>query len=729
VQLAGQDHYTTLAVPIAIEPLAPVPVLSSASRRLSPAEDPATYNLQDMVEWQGVEDWDNLQFAVNAGGDQFETTYDPKTTTLTYRALGSAPSGSVESIFITITGTYADASKGTLYLTVGPAPTTLPRGATVSKECSIASDRSNCSIRVIGAKGEVNIYEEDGPLTVSSVDKTASCAGVTFSVTGGDTVRAQWSGDIDGAQCQVSFVVADIRKQKSSGDRNGRVNFDLHGLAKKPDSIAQVSYDDGKVDLAVNPGASTTAYPALTGFIVKREDGTKATTCDAYGSCNPITGLVNGEKHTYTAFARNAEGDSKDGASVVAWSFEKPSLGNVTRTSVYDSSLTSGSKGAVDVTITGSAKSVDSYEITGLDQRVTRTGNSTTVRLAFEVGSKDITVNPISSIEQPAGKGPVAEGETKSVTVVGSPGIRDQGKLKESPDSLTLSGFKVDENNSDRPLQQIFIAYQGAAPTCAIDANGGNLTASVPSGAQSTTETVGGLTTNQIYSFVACASNGYGLVQSNTVSGYTDDTPNAPEGYTYTIATTPTDGVYKLTVNRPAPEVLPTNFHLDWNNFDEASGTTDRYGSAPDIQVRYCRDGTGLFGPRQYCSDYATLAPTAANQAYQLRITHQDNVQCTVGQKLGNFTVDGAAGGYPVVTAAEYLDSNGAVISTGDPTTVPAGTKKVRNITLVVTWTDPAVEGLDRFTWTNTTTTSCIDNTPPVVTPTPTATPTPTPTP
>src|SRR4029079_17737051 len=75
--------------------------------------------------------------------------------------------------------------------------------------------------------------------------------------------------------------------------------------------------------LAVSPAANGTSYPSVTGYAIY-EGAAKVTTCGADGSCSAITGLTNGAKHTYTAKALNAVGESRTSASVVAWSYAPP---------------------------------------------------------------------------------------------------------------------------------------------------------------------------------------------------------------------------------------------------------------------------------------------------------------------------------------------------------------------------------------------------------------------
>ena len=106
-----------------------------------------------------------------------------------------------------------------LSFTVGPAPSLLPKGATVPRQCSQASG-SSCVIPVIGGPGEVNPLPNT-PLAIASVAADTNCPGVTFTVTSSTAITASWSPDTPGSTCTATFAVKDALGSRQRGGQAG----------------------------------------------------------------------------------------------------------------------------------------------------------------------------------------------------------------------------------------------------------------------------------------------------------------------------------------------------------------------------------------------------------------------------------------------------------------------------------------------------------------------------
>ena len=180
-----------------------------------------------------------------------------------------------------------------LSFTVGPAPSTFPKGANVVAPMLCRRRVKSCTITVIGAPGEVNPLPET-PLRWLSVGPDPNCPGVTFSAVGTRAITASWTTDTAGSTCTATFAVKDAQPRVSAGDRVGTVTLDLLGFPAGPAEVRQVAFGNGTLTLSVCGGAGV-SYPAITGYAIY-EGTTKVQTCGADGVCAQITGLTNGGK-------------------------------------------------------------------------------------------------------------------------------------------------------------------------------------------------------------------------------------------------------------------------------------------------------------------------------------------------------------------------------------------------------------------------------------------------
>jgi large repetitive protein len=654
VRLKGQSSFTQLVVPIAIEPPEPQPELRPASLTLSPGAKAETFDLTSMVRWQGAEDWDNLEFSVSYTGDQF--FFDKTASTIEVRSKDDSDTGREEAVTVRITS-HDNVVPSSVTLKVGPAPSVIPKGGTTAKECR-QSQSNPCLITVIGIPGEYNYY--DTKLTVVDVAASSTCVGVTFDVASETQVRANWTDDTPGGQCQASFTVADVRGTQSAADRNGSVTVDLLGYPKTPASVVQSGYGDQKVTLDVDPGASASAYPPVDKFYIYR-NGQKVGECNSNGNCQEMTGLVNGTKQTYEVKAHNSVGESRgQGVTTVAWAYVSPGIGPVTATPIYSTAATT-EKGAVRVVIADAAPSARGYYINDSTSLVTRSpSGTTTTTVMMSVGQRTVKVVPKSEFEIPSGQGPDGNTGFADVTVAGLPTLTlGSGPTTAANNSITLAEASATANNSTAGLSWLYIAYQGGNPSCSVNpSDGSNLTTSASN--YSTTPAITGLTKHRIYKLKVCVSNGFGVAQANAGEQFTWEKPAAPAGtIQYDVERVGSGGEYRYTFlphSSPDPD-----FSVDYTS------TTNLWGPGQQITVRYCANISGY----EACSDSSPVTAVDATRSYKLRVQSVNGGQCVAatpfsvslaGQGLGSadydivrirFNPDGILGG-----PTEWIDGN-----------------------------------------------------------------------
>ena len=685
VRIDGQEDYTQLLVPIVIEPLDPQPELRAAALTESPGADAIRYDLRHMVDWQGKEAVPALTFATEFSSDQFEVTQSGPILTIT--VADNAVTGREAGVTVSL-ASHRDAEPAVLALKVGPAPSELPKGGTVARTCSQSSG-SSCSIEVVGAPGEVNLYRNT-PLVLVSVSAPSTCAGVSFSVENNRNVRAAWSGSTAGGVCEASFVVRDAQGKLSAGNRNGSITVDLQGYPKAPNAVSQIAYGDESITLSVSPGGANSAYPQLEGFTLYR-NGASVGRCDVSGDCGSIQTTENGLKDRYEAKAVNAVGESRGAVSVTAWSYDTPGMGLLTAEPEFDEDVTTAGTGAVNVTIENNDRSTNRYSVNGIEQRVASPGRGTTeLTLALEVGNQTVTVTPLSRDEQPAGSGPTEETTSQTVLVAGSPAITSAGALTSENRSITVNGAGFEKNFSALPEEFLYVASLTEGATCQLTAAG--LTSA---GAAATSEDreIGGLTKHTEYFVTVCYSNGYGVSAAAVDSITTWEQPAAPgDGeYTYVMAA-PVDGQYLITAPTSASPV-PADFEIDFENFDVVTGSTV-FGADPGIRVRYCTTTDSAL-----CSGWSKVTAADAGQAWQVRyaVTDLATPGCIVGDIL-EVVVNGTSSGLPStnVDAAQYdvVDPNGDRMWVNGDKNVPADAVQTQQVQWTITWTAPATVNL-----------------------------------
>jgi len=417
-----QDRFTLVPVPITIIPKAPTPILKSATVELSPGAT-TTFDLGGMVTWpKGAADRP-VTIALDYQGQQFLLSRDGDVLTVT--AQDRAVPGNVDGATVSLPSD-PDVPAVSLSFRVGPAPSVLPKGATIARQCSQASG-SSCTVTVIGAPGEVNPLPGT-PLEIASVTPDASCSGVSFAATSTKAITASWTQDTPGSTCTATYTVKDAQGRISAGDRVGVLFLDLHGYPAAPSEVRQVDFGDGTVTLAVSPSAGGASYPAITGYVIY-EGAAKVATCGADGTCTAITGLTNGVKHPYTAKAVNSVGESRAAAGVTAWAYAPPTAPtNVTWTPTK-STGGEGKRIDIELDITdATTRELHVTSATGETMVVAVSGKGHKTISGYFIGTnstEQVTITPATNLDLPpvAGAQELGAAVTFSANGVGRPTI------------------------------------------------------------------------------------------------------------------------------------------------------------------------------------------------------------------------------------------------------------------------------------------------------------------
>ena len=676
VRMVGQQEWTYLSVPITIVALDPQPELAPASLTVGPGETEA-FDLREMTSWQLREDWDGISYAVSSEGRAFEIALSGSTLSIT--GADDAVPGGQEAVVVSVTS-HPGVASARLLLRVGAAPSTLPRGGSVTQQCSQASG-GQCTIDVVGAGGEVNPLPGT-PLEVVGVTPTGACTGVTFAVADASSVVASWSSDAPGATCSASFAVRDAQGRVSAGERNGALLLDLQGYPRAPASVTQTAYADGRITLRVDPGAARQAYPSLTGFVI-RSGGQEVARCGADGTC-PAISAPNGEQRVYEARAVNGVGESRSAVGTTAWAYDPPPAPDaVSATPVATSS---GEGGVIRLEITG----IDTAE-TGSLRLTSPSGDESTVSVSrwdtrvtvpeYRIGTNaasTVTVTPLSRFDVPPGLGGSASGSSVTVAANGVGAPRNA--------QLTLTAT----NNGDGTATIV------ATGSATVNGQGSSLRYDIveagrfcrpdDDGARAEFEVDDG----EEYSYDMCVTSTYGgrsfgeVTVTKAVYAVQDD--DAPQGYTFVVDARP-----DVTSNRAEWRIrdLPTSDE-DPPRFNEAEFSggppTSVFDGDPGIRVRYVHQWRGP------TTDWAAVTPRAGSAPYQVQATWSVT-SCVGGGTLQRTSSSSNApgGGTAAITfgngSLRYFDAeNNPLPHEAGTWQVPVGAAYVEGISVTVDW-------------------------------------------
>src|SRR5690606_13779907 len=195
-----------------------------------------------------------------------------------------------------------------------------------------------------------------------------------------------------GGECVVVLTVQDAQGRTGQG----QLTLDVLGYPQTPASITTQSYTASSVRVLVTLGNAAQAHPAVTGVMILENGAPIPAECTRGGvgfGC-VITGLVNGEKHSYTARAVNSVGESLDTTAVTTWAYQPPLASGLTATPVFDAATTSDVKGAVEVSV-DSAADTAGFRVLNTGQYVARSGATTVFDIQLDVGPRTVQLVPV----------------------------------------------------------------------------------------------------------------------------------------------------------------------------------------------------------------------------------------------------------------------------------------------------------------------------------------------
>ncbi|MDN3496140.1 Ig-like domain-containing protein [Planococcus sp. APC 4015] len=673
VRLQGQSDWTFLSVPIAVTARDPQPVLKAGSMTVGPGET-RTFDLRSMTTWQLRDDWAGIVYDIDYTGAAFDVSLDGSIVTAT--AADRAVPGTDEAATITVSS-HSSVAPVRLIIRVGAAPSALPRGGSVTQQCSQAGG-SSCTISVAGAVGELNPLPRT-PLELVDVRDAGSCVGVTFSRASASSVLASWAADAPGATCTASFSLVDAQGRQTNGERDGRITFDLLGYPKSPAALVQTGFGDGTLTLRVDPGDARLAYPALTGFVLLTDAGEVAR-CSADGTCPPLS-APNGEKRTYQAFAVNAVGQSAASVQTVAWAYDPPAAPASVAVRPIQ---TAGEGGMVALTVEGLDPETGSLEIsspTGEVVRVAVAGGTTFEVPSYRIGTNEsapVSVTPYSRFELPAGLG----GSPTGATTIGwgnGIGAPLSPQLTLTPASngdgtTTITASASAQLNGSGSSLRYGIVQDGRP--CSVSPGGSSANFTLPDGEE--------------YRFNLCvesflAGESFGATgASQTVRAVQAD--RAPRGYTFVVDGTPNVGAGRaewiIRADPQSSERVPNRNFVQFARFP-GNGT---FGQDPGIQARYVHDVWGTASP------WADVTPRSGSAPYQMQATWAVT-SCVGRTALTTTSASSTAPGGERASVTfgngelRYYDAADALLPHEAGTwTVPYGAERVEGIRVTASW-------------------------------------------
>ncbi len=613
VRLTGQSTWTALPVPIAIQPKSPQAQLNSVSRTVAPGATQTIDLYADLTSWEGgrVGDQSALDYSVVYSGTNFTVTQSGRTLTATARA--DAHPGARETATVKVSS-FGGLTAG-VTLVVGAAPPDAPRAATFTQACSVGSGPS-CTVTVIGVPGEYDPFagKQGSGLKLVGIGQT-NCAVAAISASGNTAVTATWPGGPKpaGGSCMVPYTVADAQGRTGGGT----LTLDVQGYPAQPSSLTTTGFTGSSVTLLVTLGEAALAHPGLRGIAIYENGAAVPSSCSA-GAAGTYTctvgGLVNGQRHTFSARAVNSVGESLDTTPVVTWAYQPPVISGGSGSTSYDPARTNASQGVLNLSIqssddtSGFQISVDGTVV----QQIPRSGATTTWTGTAAPGTRNVSVVPISQFQPPLGAGNSGSAWTQAVTVSGAPIVTSNGGLSASSNTeVHFEGVGVDGNHSAKGVSILYAVWKegGRAPSCSMDRDGNPV---MPGGQTSTSFPA---EEYNHYFGMACAANGFGAVATATVDTYTWVTPPVGDAATYTVGTNPsktsksggfTSGYEFLDVT--APKVKSQNLSTVYYRI--SGNLTQNFALSPDsdpgqITYSYC-----FLGMTSSCGNGSPVTPT-----------------------------------------------------------------------------------------------------------------------
>ena len=530
VRIVGQDTWSIVPMPIVILPKDPQAILSPASRTITPGQKDSVDILGDLLSWEGgrVGDTKNLTFSTSFSGPSFEVSQVGSTVSI--QAKANAKPGTRETISVS-TNAYGGL-KTTITLVVGSALDQLPKGATFDSQCNVSSGAS-CFIKAVGLPNEFDPYAgaPGGGLHLKAVGTNGSvvCAVATVTIASDTQLVATWPAGQRpvGGECVVDFTVADAQ----GGEGPGQVTIDVLGYPQAPASITTAAYTGNSTTLTVSLGQATQAHPALTSVKLYEAGTPVAADCQAASPTTyrcVVSGLVNGEKHTYTARAVNSVGESLDTTPVTSWAYQAPVITALSASTVYDPVRTNTGQGVVTVSV-GGANDIDHFTIDNNGSTIARTGASSQGNTTMPVGNQIITVTPVSRFQPPIAGDNLGASTTVAVVVEGSAYYSGAASAPENGTTVTITSPPLQANYSTLPLRETWIVWTVGTPACTMT-DTGDVAVTGGDVITSATPTFTGLASNTTYHVSVCGTNGFGAALAAPGNVFTWVPPAPPPG-------------------------------------------------------------------------------------------------------------------------------------------------------------------------------------------------------
>ena len=623
VRLDGQTAWTSVAVPVEILPNDPRAILNPVTRTIPVGATESIDLYANTTTWEGGREGDKklLDYTTSYTGSSFVIAQSGSSVSIEARA--DARPGTRENITVSVSA-FGGLST-TVTVVVGVAPIDAPRGATFTQQCD-ASRSSTCAITVVGVAGEYDPFagKPGSGLTVVKVGAgaTMSCPVANVAISSATQIVASWPGGARpaGGICIVPITVKDAQGRFGAG----QVTVDVLSFPQPPTSITTIGFTGTSVTLNVPLGEAAQAHPSVTGVVVL-EGGVVVPNA----SCAPgtpgsyqctVSGLVNGERHLYTARTVNSVGQSLDTTVLETWAYRAPVIAALTATSVFDPSRTSPSAGAIDIDITAPEDSI-AFRVLNNNQVYPRSADVTQIQFTLPPGPQVIEVVPISQFQPPIGQAN-SDGvrSAANVTAVGSPSYVNNGSASGTTTSITLNNAVFNANAAASATEK-YVAWRvsDGEPTCTMAGNG----VAISGGYQGTGRTIT-VPTEDNYYIKACGTNGYGIAWSARQFADTFPTPGAPTGrLDYTVSTTPAGSGSVRKYDLAAGPAVDGKNKFDTLFTIGGSQTKDfalSVENAVKISVAYCRD---RFGVGYRCDPPATVNATGAPTIVEVNFPSQ----------------------------------------------------------------------------------------------------------
>lgn len=611
VRIVGQDTWSIVPVPIIIRPKDPQAILSPVSRTITPGQRDSVDILGDLVSWEGgrVGSTSDLAFSTTFGGPSFEVSQTGSAVSI--QAKATARPGTRETVTVS-TSAYGGLTT-TITLVVGSALDQLPKGATFSSQCDV-SRSATCLITAVGLPSEFDPYAgaPGAGLHLASVGTSGAvvCSVATVTMASDTQLVATWpSGQRpSGGECVVDFAVTDAQ----GGAGPGRVTIDILGYPQTPASITTAAYTGTSVTLAVALGQATQAHPAVTAVKLYEGGSLVAAECQLAGPgtyrCT-VSGLVNGEKHAYTARAVNSVGESLDTTPVTSWAYRPPGITALSASTVYDAVRTNAGQGVVAVTVDG-ADDIDYFVVENNGATIDYTGASSQGNTTLPVGNQIVKVTPVSKFLPPTSGSSTGTSATVAVVVEGSAYYSGGASAPESGTSVTIASPPLQANYSVLPVHELWMAWTLGTPTCTMT-GAGNVAVSGGDVVTSASPTIDGLSPNTTYHVSVCGTNGFGAALAAPGAVFTWVPPSPPPGpITFSVDADATGSDTNKTYGLSAQPTVTQQAGYEvvyWYGGARGNGTLSLDpGVAQSITATYC-----LTADTSRCSDPTPVDPAA----------------------------------------------------------------------------------------------------------------------